>query len=649
MEFIPFVPYKSHAFENDLYAVAVEAWCSQLGNVLDAPEDEFLVALRENENLHAFVSAVLDTQLSDRNVAPEVLRRVFLVFVRAGQIHATSPLFSVDRLSSFAVTFGKTNPAIVQLVFSQLFSADRALADAMRSFVPALVDCLAALLSSSAAASPPPAGRTSTVRLFVLVQLLEALTWAAAEVVVVLEQQQRILSVLFACYSVLDHVVDDPKERCQIKRTLVATWDHVFEYTYFQPIENRPDTSVIDGLSECMLGWIEKSDIETSKRAFADAPIIMDWQAESNDHLTDDERLEFLKLSMEQVRDMTVGASMSCKKPRQRRTKPTAKPNLSSTEDVARISQIRDLFPDLGDGFIKACLLEYNNDVETAVMRLLEDTLPPNLQKLDRSLAELPQVATASSEIIPERPETSILDSRRNIFDNDEFDLLSGKAKWDRTKMHMGKIDRGTAETLLSDKSFMEEQKANVLQRIYDMYDDEYDDTYDGINESSGPVDIQAVEEEDDAAADIVKGKKKAAIVEDPGLLYESDLVHAFVEQRDVLGRTSAARKSPARAALRKKTGMSDEQIEGWAIMFDRNPRKQRILDKYMLLEIRQEDIDVKALKEEQQKKRQEQQAADQDDSKQRAYKAKNKARFGNHNRKRGHDKKMQKAGHGSG
>lgn len=68
-------------------------------------------------------------------------------------------------------------------------------------------------------------------------------------------------------------------------------------------------------------------------------------------------------------------------------------------------------------------------------------------------------------------------------------------------------------------------------------------------------------------------------------------------------------------------------------------------MDKYMLFDGQQEKVDGKSLKEAQHKQVQEKRVAAQDETKQRAYKDKNKARFGNHNRKRGHDKKMQKAG----
>ena len=40
--------------------------------------------------------------------------------------------------------------------------------------------------------------------------------------------------------------------------------------------------------------------------------------------------------------------------------------------------------PDLGDGFIQACLEAYNHDPNLVVTHILEDNLPPKLASLDR-------------------------------------------------------------------------------------------------------------------------------------------------------------------------------------------------------------------------------------------------------------------------
>src|SRR4051812_28629978 len=102
-----------------------------------------------------------------------------------------------------------------------------------------------------------------------------------------------------------------------------------------------------------------------------------------------------------------------------------------------------------------------------------------------------------------------LLVQRRNIFDDDEFDVFSGKTL-DASRVHKGKmklvifillfimllskpdikllfllLSRGTADKLLDDKSFIETHKESVMNVAYNiMYEDEYDDTYDtsGLN-----------------------------------------------------------------------------------------------------------------------------------------------------------------------
>ena len=49
------------------------------------------------------------------------------------------------------------------------------------------------------------------------------------------------------------------------------------------------------------------------------------------------------------------------------------------------ISQVQDIFPDLGSGFIAKMLDEYNNDTEQVIAHLLEESLPAHLVGADRS------------------------------------------------------------------------------------------------------------------------------------------------------------------------------------------------------------------------------------------------------------------------
>ncbi|KAI3688931.1 hypothetical protein L2E82_46877 [Cichorium intybus] len=52
----------------------------------------------------------------------------------------------------------------------------------------------------------------------------------------------------------------------------------------------------------------------------------------------------------------------------------------------SKISQIKDLFPDYGKGFISACLEVYNQNPEEVIQRILEGTLHSDLLSLDTSL-----------------------------------------------------------------------------------------------------------------------------------------------------------------------------------------------------------------------------------------------------------------------
>ena len=58
----------------------------------------------------------------------------------------------------------------------------------------------------------------------------------------------------------------------------------------------------------------------------------------------------------------------------------------SSAEQASRISAIKELFPDYGDGFLAECLSALGQSPERVINALLEGSLPPQLSKLDTSM-----------------------------------------------------------------------------------------------------------------------------------------------------------------------------------------------------------------------------------------------------------------------
>uniref|UniRef100_A0A8C2VF28 Activating signal cointegrator 1 complex subunit 2 n=1 Tax=Chinchilla lanigera TaxID=34839 RepID=A0A8C2VF28_CHILA len=64
----------------------------------------------------------------------------------------------------------------------------------------------------------------------------------------------------------------------------------------------------------------------------------------------------------------------------------TLGPTVCGVELDSLISQVKDLLPDLGEGFILSCLEHYRYDPEQVINNILEERLAPALSQLDRSL-----------------------------------------------------------------------------------------------------------------------------------------------------------------------------------------------------------------------------------------------------------------------
>ncbi|CAH1268350.1 ASCC2 [Branchiostoma lanceolatum] len=182
-------------------------------------------------------------------------------------------------------------------------------------------------------------------------------------------------------------------------------------------------------------------------------------------------------------------------------------PQPSGVEMESLISAVRDLLPELGEGFILACLEEYGYKVEKVINDILEENLPPKLQKLDRSMKR-------PAEKKEETVETTLLSQRANVFAGDEFDVFS------RDDIDMSKVFKGKREPKeVNTKKIMDEEKPDLsalkgqyfnygtyekvpedelngpmaAMHIVDDYDDEYDDTYD--TNDVGEMDADSADE----------------------------------------------------------------------------------------------------------------------------------------------------------
>ena len=228
---------------------------------------------------------------------------------------------------------------------------------------------------------------------------------------------------------------------------------------------------------------------------------------------------------------------------------------------LSLVTQIQDLFPDLGSGFIIKLLDEYKDNTEEITAHLLDDNLPLHLKQADRSdtfdFSHAPDLAPKlSPPSSPSPPPT-----RRNIYDDDDFDNLAV----DASRLHLGRKNKDlTADSMLSSER-SSNQKAAILSALaaFDSDDDERDDTYDA-EDVGGTVDNTSADDGVDMKSD----------------QNDSTLFDAYRMTPELFNRDWNTRRGQPRSVLKRETGMTDEAIEGWAIMLSRDPKRLKHLER---------------------------------------------------------------------
>ncbi|KAI0066832.1 hypothetical protein BV25DRAFT_1987939 [Artomyces pyxidatus] len=355
-------------------------------------------------------------------------------------------------------------------------------------------------------------------------------------------------------------------------------------------------------------------------------------------------------------------------------------PVSAPSEDKKVDQQVSDalaILPDYDPAYIRALLLhtEYGGSVEGVVGALLEGTAPA------------PEAVTQQQPVhaSTEQEPFEFTRDRRNVFDDEAMDLSKlrvGKKRFVTNKPvdihHSSRpyLVSGDAATVLRDRTFIEQMKADILRRAEAVSDSEEEDEPSGgtgkgkamhvaFDEELEEIDAvrvvgdgEGTSEEDDDDDELVGTSGQATPAKaNP----EATIELAYIADAKVFERDAATRRSEERTALRSQTGWSDEQIEGWRIMLERNPKqKERMLAKHEFAgnKIVAGPLLVGPSRSEGEGSRGRGRGGGRggrgggrsrggggggSEQQDRAWKDKHKASRANHNRKRGHDKKMSR------
>ncbi|KAK3231235.1 hypothetical protein Dsin_003116 [Dipteronia sinensis] len=172
----------------------------------------------------------------------------------------------------------------------------------------------------------------------------------------------------------------------------------------------------------------------------------------------------------------------------------------------SKISQIKDLFPDYGKGFLAACLEVYNHNPEEVIQRILENSLHEDLRSLDTSLETMP-VPKSTLTVSRKDKGKGKLDEPSSVSRKDK-----GKGKLDEpssltpssavTVVREQQTESPSVSSVSTVGRFIRKSKADMLDHDtldtrnendsamtaalisqYE-YDDEYDDSFDDLGQS---------------------------------------------------------------------------------------------------------------------------------------------------------------------
>ncbi|KAL6307810.1 hypothetical protein BKA93DRAFT_727147 [Sparassis latifolia] len=345
----------------------------------------------------------------------------------------------------------------------------------------------------------------------------------------------------------------------------------------------------------------------------------------------------------------------------------------------AAMSQVLDILPDQAPAYVRFLLSHpdypYRGNAERLIEALLEGTAP--------GVGEV-EAAMADDSAVPQPPPEEFVytKDRRNVFDEERMDV---------SHVRIGKKTED-ASTVLQDRAFIEQMKADILRRA-EMIDSDEEDGYlsdrvAGAQEKGQGRDLAFEDDLDDDGVVRVRDGDSDEEGDSDGpdtgeeatqIQPETILELAYLRDPKLFDRDGQTRRSKSRADLKAQTGWSDEQIEGWKIMLERDPKKDKILAKHEFSGNRPgtpvsgpsrpssrgggdrggrgrgdggrgrggrgrggtQDHGPGGGGGEGSSGR----GGDRGSTRDRTWKDKNKASRGNHNRKRGHDKKMARGG----
>ncbi|ESW98299.1 hypothetical protein KL918_003957 [Ogataea parapolymorpha] len=290
---------------------------------------------------------------------------------------------------------------------------------------------------------------------------------------------------------------------------------------------------------------------------------------------------------------------------------------------VSRAQLIRN-YPLVARIILSSKFQDMNPDLRT---KLFESKSPFDQHKIQSLLDVFPQLTEAQCKTLLKKYKT-VEEAMNKVLEGEEVEEYTEKKK---ARVQFGKKDFSLKADSKTQRQLKKKTLENALRMLYESAEDEPDDTYDDQDLTTG---AGSLAKDEDYESDEEFAESKHANHEKDQTMESLDLklLQIFKSNPEAFDRSS--RYTNYRNQLKNELKWTDEQIEGWARMLERNPRRFKLLEE-KLLDVGGSLNGSLSRTKFQQDKHQENEGS--------GSKPKKSFRGGRSNRKLGHDRKMAK------
>ncbi|PWA02200.1 hypothetical protein BB558_001665 [Smittium angustum] len=252
-------------------------------------------------------------------------------------------------------------------------------------------------------------------------------------------------------------------------------------------------------------------------------------------------------------------------------------PTPKAEDDVfeSNLNILLEMFPDLNIDYLKNELSRFNGSTEATTEHILSFDINDN--HIESKTEQVVIINNSENTYTESHIEYDVLKSRKNIFDNDKYDIFNNPNVDESKILQPNKKNKDIESNTYNESSLTQINKEKVLAAAALLEEDEYDDTFD-----EGYVDTLYKLKENQSNENLEQSSGKAGGIleikrdEKPDL--DSYFLKYLATDEWVFKRNTEARQSAIRKKMISEMNMTNEQIEGWYIMLEKTPNRKATL-----------------------------------------------------------------------